>query len=188
MVNMEKWLMITDRRQSPRPLEETVKRALERGLRKILLREKDLDSRALYDLALPLRTLTKNFQAQLFIHDRVDVAQAVGADGVHLGWRSLPPEKVRALWPAPGLLGVSCHNGNEAERAWAVGADYITFGPIFSTPSKEGLLVPTGLEALKAIKEQAGGAVFALGGISEERAQAVLEAGADGLAAIRAFL
>src|SRR5512143_3255944 len=118
------------------PLPDAVRLALKGGVRAVQLREKDLPIRELLALALELRMLTGEFGAKLFINDRVDVAVAVEADGVHLGHQSMPPEAVRKIVGRKMLIGVSTHNREEALSAEKNGADFITFGPIFPTPSK----------------------------------------------------
>ena len=148
-----KLYLITDRKQTKVPLPEAVRLALQGGVRAIQLREKDLPIRELLSLAQDLRSLTKECSAKLFINDRVDVAVAVDADGVHLGHQSMPPEAVRRIVGNRMLIGVSTHTTEEAKAAEAGGADFITFGPVFFTPSKSIFGNPVGLECLKEAKE-----------------------------------
>lgn len=181
-------ILITDRTLCKRPLLETVKSALKGGTKAVQLREKGLATRELYTLANELRKMTSDFGAGLFINDRVDIALAADADGVHLGWQSMPVSVVRGLLGVKKLIGVSTHNRLEALQAWNDGADYITFGPVFYTPSKVGLLDPVGVEALRGLKDEVHAPIVALGGINEGNVDAVLESGVAGIAVISSIL
>ncbi|WP_152609830.1 thiamine phosphate synthase [Geobacter sp. OR-1] len=180
--------LITDRHQAKSAnLLETVEAALQGGVRAVQLREKDLPPAELYELAEALRQLTGRFQARLFINDRVDIAVTVGADGVHLGEKSIPVQAARGILGQAKLIGVSCHSLAGARSAEAAGADFITFGPVFFTRSKAIYGDPLGPEKLAA----AAGLnipVFGLGGITEGNIRQVLDAGASGIALISAII
>ena len=180
--------LITDRKVTKVSLPEAVRFALKGGVRAVQLREKDLPMRELLALAQDLRKITKEFNARLFINDRVDVAVAVDADGVHLGGRSMPPAAARRIAGRNMLIGVSTHSIEEAREAEKGGADLITFGPIFSTPSKAKFGAPIGVEALRLVKKNVRIPVFGLGGIKSENIAQVMRAGADGVAMISAIL
>ncbi len=180
--------LITDRKQARMSLSETVGLALKGGVRAVQLREKDLPVRELLALAQELRAITKEFRAQLFINDRVDVAVAVDADGVHLGHQSMPVDAVRKIVGARMLIGVSTHTVQEAQDAEQGGADFITFGPVFVTPSKAQYGAPAGPEALKELKKRIHIPVFGLGGITRNNMHEVVQAGADGIAMISAIV
>lgn len=177
---------ITDRRSLPagRTLEEAVRAALDGGIDAVQLREKDLPAAALLPLAERLRQLTAEYGAKLLINDRIDVALAVDADGVHLGGHSLPPTIARKLLGPRRLIGVSCHSLADVQAAPP--ADFATCGPVFFTPSKAAFGAPLGLEAFAAICAAAPLPVFALGGVTPDNAAAVRAAGAAGLAFIGA--
>lgn len=179
-----KLYLITDRKVTKIPFPEAVRLALKGGVRAVQLREKDLPVRELLALAQKLRKITKEFGAKLFINDRVDVAVAVDADGVHLGGQSMPPEAARAIVGRNMLIGVSAHTVEEAREAERGGADFITFGPIFSTPSKAKFGAPVGVEDVRTIKNHVRIPVFGLGGIKSENIAQVMQAGADGVAMI----
>jgi thiamine-phosphate pyrophosphorylase len=182
--------LITDRTTTGgRPLDQVVAEALAgAGARAaevaVQLREKDLDGRALLALARSLRAVTAAAGAKLYINDRVDVALAANADGVHLGGRSLAPADVRALAPHL-LIGVSTHDPKEVERAAAARADFVVFGPVFATPSKPGKFV--GVDRLAQVVAL-GVPVLALGGIDEKNAHSCILSGASGVAVIRSVM
>jgi thiamine-phosphate pyrophosphorylase len=169
------------------PLAEAVLQALKGGVKAIQLREKNLPVRELLALAQELRAITKEFGARLFINDRADVAVAANADGVHLGHQSMLPEPVRKIIGQDKLIGVSTHTLEEAKAAEAAGADFITFGPVFFTPSKAKFGRPVGLNDLKSVKNEVGIPVFALGGIQSGDIEQVLGYGADGISMISAI-
>jgi len=181
--------LITDRNQTgTRPLLETVEAALKGGVRGVQLREKDLSSRELYELAYNLRNLTKKYNARLIINDRVDIALAVEADGVHLGLNSIPIHRVRRLLGSSRLIGLSCHNQVNAIMAQENGADFITFGPVYYTPSKANYGKPVGIDNLEAVAHLLTIPIFALGGIKKENIQEVIAAGAAGIALVSAII
>ena len=163
--------------------------ALRGGVTALMIREKALTTKELYEFALDARGLTRDADALLFVNDRVDVALAVEADGVHLGWQSMPVERVRALLGRERLIGVSTHSPDEALAAQRAGADYVTFGPVYPTPSKADLVEVQGPEGIRRAREaRVSIPLIGLGGIDASNAARVLRGGADGVAAIRAIL
>lgn len=181
--------LITDRNQTGgRELCAVVDQALQGGVRAVQLREKDLSVREQYELASEMRVLTTRYGARLFINDRVDIALAVRADGVHLGEESLPVGTVRELLGPAKLIGVSCHSAESAIAAERGGADFITFGPVYYTPSKARYGEPLGLEMLKQVAGCIGIPTFGLGGIDHDRAAEVMACGASGVALISAII
>ena len=184
---MFKLMLVTDRRRSKRPLEETVRMALEGGVDAVQLRERDLSARELHELALKLRAVTRKAGAALIVNQRLDVALAAGADGVHLGWRSLNPAAVRKLAGEKFLIGLSCHDAPQIHSAEQTRASYALLGPIFHTPSKEGLVSPIGIGPLKELVSAAKIPILAIGGITPENAAQVMETGVAGIAAISAL-
>ena len=183
-----KLYLITDRKQAKMPLAAAVRLALEGGVRAVQVREKDLPVRELVALSQEMRTLTNEFGARLFINDRVDVAIAVNADGVHLGHQSMPAKGVRKIVGSDMLIGVSTHSLEEAKDAETGGADFITFGPIFETPSKAKYGTPVGLDGLKYIKDELNIPIYAIGGIRSGNIAQVLGAGATGVGMISAIM
>jgi thiamine-phosphate pyrophosphorylase len=182
--------LISDRHAVPpgRTLVEQLRGALEGGVRAVQLREKDLSAAELYPLALELRTLTHAFGAKLLLNDRIDVALAVGADGVHLGGHSLPLAAARTLLGPDKLLGVSTHRLAEIPAAAAAGADFVTFGPVFATPSKLPYGAPVGVAALAQACTSSPLPLFALGGIKAEQLGLLRQAGCCHVAVISAIL
>ena len=179
--------LITDRtRTEGRPIMSVVEDALKGGVRAVQLREKDLGTRQLLRLAYEMREITLKYDARLFINDRVDIAIAIEADGVHLGQKSIPPYAARRL-SRNLIIGVSTHNLAEALRAEADGADFITLGPVFQTKSKSHA-EPLGLGIMQAAKSQLSIPVFALGGIKLENAKEVMDSGVDGVAIVSDIL
>lgn len=181
--------LITDRCQTQgRPLVDVIRAALDGGVRAVQLREKDLGSRELYQLALDLRSLTDLYGAKLFINDRIDIAMAVGADGVHLGAGSIPVVEARRLVRANQLIGYSSHSFAEAQMAEVDGADFVTFGPVYQTPSKAAYGAPVGVSNLEEACQGLSIPVFALGGIKRSNVTEVMSAGAAGIAMISAVI
>ncbi|HZZ83499.1 MAG TPA: thiamine phosphate synthase [Anaeromyxobacteraceae bacterium] len=181
--------LITDRRLAA-DLPAAARRALgglPPGAVAIHLREKDLGGAALLRLARALVEACHASGQLLLVNDRVDVALAAGADGVHLPSRGIAPAEARRLLGAAALVGVSCHSADDVRRARDGGADYATFGPVFDTPSKRRYGPPVGLEALAAAA-RLGLPLVGLGGIGPLDAPQVFAGGACGVAAIRSWL
>ncbi len=181
--------LVTDRhRTAGRPLLEVVEAALQGGVDAVQLREKDLTARELFELACALRQLCRRHATRLLINDRVDVALAVGADGVHLPVSSFTPAEARHLLGPAALVGASAHSLAEVHAAAQSGADFVVFGPIFDTPSKGPFGPPVGAAALADVTQRISIPVIAIGGITEERVSIVRRHGAAGVAMIAAVL
>lgn len=178
-----KLYLVTDGSKPDEILRKS-QQALEGGARAIQLREKSMNVRQLIELAKALREMTNRFQSALFINDRADVALAVKADGVHLGQDSLTVNAVRKIAGDRLLIGVSTHGIDEAVSADADGADFITLGPVFETPSKTKYGLPLGTETLKEVCKRASIPVFAIGGVKTHNVLDVMTAGAYGVALI----
>jgi thiamine-phosphate pyrophosphorylase len=142
----------------------------------------------LYELVVRAVSITRDTKTQLLVNDRVDVARAAGADGVHLTARSLPADVVRMTCGSEFLIGVSTHSLEEAQAARAGGADFVVFGPVFETESKRAFGPPQGLSKLHAITRALDDfPVLAIGGITLDNIAACLSAGARGIAGISLF-
>jgi thiamine-phosphate pyrophosphorylase len=180
---------ITDRRQlgGLEGLLKVIERRLAEGIELIQIREKDLGGKALVEFLGRVLALERPAGTKILINSRADVALAAGADGVHLAADSIAPSRLRAITPPGFLIGVSCHELEEALRAEAEGADFIVFSPIFTPLSKPGSSPGKGLGALRVVTRALRIPVFALGGITWENAPRCLEAGAAGVAGISMF-
>jgi len=181
--------LITDRRQcESRGLVSAVTEALRGGVRAVQLREKDLSTRERYRLAEELRAVTSDFNALLLINGDAALARAVKADGVHLPQDGLPVHACRRVLGPHMLIGVSTHSLAEAKDAEVRGADFITFGPVYHTPSKAQYGAPVGIDSLRSVCRITKLPVFGLGGISCSQIEEVMAAGAGGVALISAIL
>jgi thiamine-phosphate diphosphorylase len=165
-----------------------VEQALVAGVTMVQLRGHSLDAATLYQLASKLQPLCRNYEALFLVNDRLDVGKAVGADGFQLGRRSIPIAVARRLCGEDALLGASVHSLAEAESAVQQGADFLLAGIIFASTSHIGE-EPNGLPFLQHLKMNFPKMpLLAIGGITEENAIQVREAGADGIAAISSIL
>ena len=182
-----KLYLITDRKVIKTSLPAAVRLALKGGVRAVQVREKDLPVRELLAIAQELRRITRESNAKLFINDRVDVAVTIEADGIHLGHHSMPSEAVRKIVGKKMLIGVSAHSLTEAVNAEKAGADFITLGPIFMTPTKMQYGEPLGVEVIRIVKQHIRIPVFGLGGIGNTNIAQVMQAKADGIAMISAI-
>ncbi len=180
--------LITDRDQTKGNLIEAIEEALKAGVKAIQVREKDLTIREQMNLAITMKKLTDHYHASLFINDRVDVALCAKAAGVHLGESSIPVDAVRRMVKNELLIGVSTHNIKEAMDAQGKGADFITLGPVFDTPSKRKYGTPVGLEVLRKAKDRLEIQVFAIGGIKSHNIKEVKRHKGDGIALISGIL
>jgi thiamine-phosphate pyrophosphorylase len=181
--------LVTDRRQTrERPLPEVVATCLGAGLPAVQLREKDLGAIELAQLGRQLRVLTAEHGALLIVNDRLDVALAVGADGVQRTSTSLPVADLVAVADKRLRVGASVHSRDEALAAERAGADWLFFGPVYDTPSKRAYGPPQGLGPLEHVCAAVGVPVVAIGGITPERVAEVRGAGAAGVAVISAIL
>lgn len=177
---LNKICFITDKTYCNKPLYETVFTVLKAGIKFIQYREKDFTRREIYEEALKLRRLTRHFDAMLIINDYADIAFAVDADGVHLGQDDLPLKEARKIMRKK-IIGISTHNLEQAKEAEAGGADYIGFGPVFHTTTKDAG-APVGVDKLMIIKQNVSVPVIAIGGINLENIESVIDAGADAVA------
>jgi thiamine-phosphate pyrophosphorylase len=181
--------LVTDRRLVP-DLAARAAAALASvppGTVAIHLREKDLGGRELLSLARALLAACRARGQLLLVNDRIDVALAAGADGVHLPAAGVPPAEAWRILPAAALVGVSCHSAADVARARDGGASFAFLSPIYDTPSKRAYGPPAGVEALRGAAAL-GLPLVALGGVGPERVPELLAAGAHGVAAIRAWL
>jgi thiamine-phosphate pyrophosphorylase len=181
--------VITDARAARgRDLVTLVSEALEGGATAIQLRDKTSSTLAQVELGRALRRLTREAGALLFVNDRVDVAYAVEADGVHLGQDDLPADVARAILGADAIIGGSAGNSAELANALAAGVDYLGVGPLYPTPSKADAGPAIGPAGLADIRRATWLPLVGIGGIGPENVSPVIAAGADGAAVISAVL
>ncbi|HYY58124.1 MAG TPA: thiamine phosphate synthase [Pyrinomonadaceae bacterium] len=188
-LSFKKLYPITDARLSGLSHAEQVARFGAGGATLVQLREKHLSPRRFYQEALEALRVAHERGVRLIVNDRVDIALALGADGVHLGQDDLPPEAARRLLGPDAIIGYSTHNLEQAREAARLPVDYIAIGPIFATSSKERPDAVVGLDGLRRVRQETGSVpLVAIGGITRENARSVLDAGADAVAVISALL
>ena len=176
---------ITDNTCCALPLPDVVGIVLRAGVKCIQYRDKVLSRREIYENAVILRKLTGAYDAVLIINDHADIASAVNADGVHLGQEDLPLKEARSIM-RNRIIGISTHTLEQAKEAELEGADYIGFGPVFHTTTKDAG-PPRGVAELKRITETVGVPVMAIGGINLQNIASVMNAGADAVAVATAI-
>ena len=170
-----------------RALIDCVREALEGGVTLVQYRAKTASSAEMYDEALQLKALCDSFNVPLIINDRLDIAMAVGAAGVHLGQDDLPCAAARRILGEDYLIGVSAHNPAEARAALLCGADYLGCGAVFGTATKADVK-KLGTEGLTAICREKGLPVVGIGGVTADNYREVRAAGADGAAIVSGIL
>jgi thiamine-phosphate pyrophosphorylase len=180
--------LVTDRQLAgDRPLEEVIAEAVRGGVTAVQLREKDASSREFVGLARAIQALLRPLSVPLLINDRVDVALAVQAEGVHVGQSDMEVRDVRLLMGPAAIVGLSVETIAQAEAAARLDVDYLGVGPVFPTTSKANAAPALGLEGLLAIRACSSHLLLAIGGIQVENAAEVLAHGADGLAVVSAI-
>ncbi|HZI59419.1 MAG TPA: thiamine phosphate synthase [Pyrinomonadaceae bacterium] len=180
---------ITDTKISGISHADQVSLLADGGATFVQLREKKLSALDFYNEAKAALTVARQRGVTLIINDRVDVALALGAPGVHLGQDDLPPDAARKLLGEGAIIGYSTHNVSQAIAAATLPVDYVAIGPIFQTSSKANPDPVVGLEGLRAVRNAIGAMnVVAIGGITHENAASVIEAGADTVAVISSLL
>jgi thiamine-phosphate diphosphorylase len=182
--SLPKLYPITDTRISKLSHAEQVEQLAAGGATLIQLREKLASPREFYEAAREAMRVARALKVKIIVNDRVDVALAVGADGVHVGQEDLPPEYVRALLGEGKILGYSTHDLKQALAADSMPIDYVAIGPIYHTSTKENPDPVVGLSELAQVKSQLSKPLVAIGGITLQTAASVFQAGADSLAVI----
>jgi thiamine-phosphate pyrophosphorylase len=170
-----------------RPLADVVLQALRGGAACIQLREKTTATRAFVEEARRVRELMAPFRVPLIINDRLDVALAVGAEGIHVGQDDMPYEIARKLMGPKAIIGLSVEAWEDVERAEKQDADYLGVSPVFATPTKTDTKEPWGIEGIARIKAFSRHPLVAIGGLNASNAEAVIMAGADGVAVVSAI-
>lgn len=182
MLEKLKLYFITDSRFGKH--EELVEKVLKAGVRAVQLREKSMSSKEIYEVAKKIRKLTLDYDALFIVNDRLDIALASDADGVHLGQEDLPFDAARKVFD--GIIGVSAHSIEEAKKAENF-ADYLGVGPVYATKTKTDAREPIGIENLRNIASTVRIPVIAIGGIDHSNVIEVLKAKVFGVAVISAI-
>ena len=164
-----------------------IEEAIKGGVKIVQLREKNISTKDFYEKALKVKEICKNYRALFIINDRLDIAQAVGADGVHLGQSDIPIEKAREILKDKFLIGATARNVEEAKRAELLGADYIGSGAIFGTSTKDNAK-KLEMEELKKIVASVKIPVFAIGGININNVSSLKNIGLQGICAVSGIL
>lgn len=181
---MKGYYFITDSKLSLAGNESDVLSAVSCGVRVVQYRNKNSETREMYQEAVRLGEICRDFGSIFLINDRIDIALAAKADGVHLGQSDMPCPAARRLLGPDKVIGVTVHNLAEALEAQSVGADYLGVSPIFQTATKPDAGKPAGIRLIEEIQREVDIPLIAIGGINHENAPEVVRAGADGLCAI----
>jgi len=181
--------LVTDRGLARgRSTLEIVSAAIKGGATVVQLREKDCSTREFINEALILRDFLKTRNVPLIINDRLDVAQASKADGVHLGQTDMPLEMARDILGDRMIIGISAESLKDAIEAEKGGADYLGVSPIYATPTKTDTALPLGLKGLRAIRKAVKLPLVGIGGLNRNNAAQVIRSGADGVAVVSAIV
>jgi thiamine-phosphate pyrophosphorylase len=170
-----------------KPLADLVLQAIRGGAACIQLREKEVTTRFFVEEARKIKAAIAPFGVPLIINDRLDVALAVGADGVHVGQDDMPYEIARKLMGPAAIIGISVETWEDVKRAEELDVDYLGVSPVFATPTKTDTKEPWGLEGLSRIKAFSRHPLVAIGGLNRSNAEAVVMAGADSIAVVSAI-
>ncbi|TEB05235.1 Thiamine-phosphate synthase [Pelotomaculum schinkii] len=181
--------LVTDRGiLGGRDLFKAVEDAIKGGASLLQLREKDISSRAFYDLAVKMKDLANSYDVPLIINDRLDIALAVDADGLHIGQDDIPLRIAREIMGPDKIIGYSVSNPEQALFGEKNGADYLGAGPVYATGSKADAGLPIGPGTLKTIKDSVSIPVVAIGGVGITNISEVKKTGVDGISVISAIL
>lgn len=181
--------LVTDRNLARgRSTLDIVKAAIQGGVTCVQLREKMLSIREFIDEAMSIRSLLARHNIPLIINDRLDVALAVGADGVHLGQKDMPCALARQLVPEHMIIGISVESVDDAINAQKEGADYLGVSPIYPTPTKTDTAQALGLDGLRSIRSKVDLPLVGIGGLNADNAGSVIDHGADGVAVVSAIV
>lgn len=181
--------LVTDRGLAgEKAIEDIVKEAVEGGVTMVQLREKDIATRDFIALALRLKEVLKPYAVPLIINDRVDVALASDAEGVHIGQSDMPYAMARTLLGPSKIIGLSVENFDQIEEANSLDVDYIGVSPVFATPTKTDTAAPFGLDGLRRAVRMSVHPTVAIGGMNERTAADVMACGTDGIAVVSAIV
>ena len=181
--------LVTDRTLCHnRSLETIVREAVEGGVTMVQLREKHASSKEFYEIASRIKKVLQPYRVPLIINDRLDIAIACDADGLHIGQNDLPYDVARKILGKGKIIGLSVENIRDAIDANALDVEYIGISPVFGTPTKTDTALPLGLEGVKTIVEISKHPTVGIGGLNIHNAKEVMDAGADGIAVVSAIM
>lgn len=185
---MFKLCLVTDEKLCMgRSLPDVVRKAVEGGVTMVQLREKNADTRTFIEKAFILKEVLKPFRVPLIINDRVDVALAVKADGIHIGQKDMSYELLKKIIPESMIVGLSVETMEQIQIANNYKVDYLGISPIFATPTKTDTLGCWGIEGLKKARNSTNHKLIAIGGISKTNVKTIIDAGANGIAVVSAI-
>jgi len=165
-----------------------VEEAVKGGATVVQLRAKNISTREFLDIGMKIHSFLKKKRVPLIINDRIDIALALDADGVHLGQKDMPLQIARKILGKEKIIGISVNNIEEAVEAENNGADYLGVGPVFPTTTKPDIRTPLGIEGLRKIREKIKIPIIAIGGINKSNVHEVYSTGVDGIAVISAII
>lgn len=181
--------LVTDRILAKgRDLVQIVKQAVEGGVSTVQLREKEISSKMFFELAVEIKQLLKPYSVPLIINDRLDIALAVEAEGLHIGQNDLPYAQARKILGPNKIIGLSVETVQQAYLANEIDVDYIGLSPVFSTDTKADISTPLGLEGVADISKITKHKTVAIGGVHSGNAANILKAGANGIAVVSAIV
>lgn len=181
--------LITDRSfLRGRELKKVVEEAILGGVTLVQVREKNISTREFYNVALEVKEVTKHYKVPIIINDRIDIAQAIDAEGVHLGQSDMHIKIARKILGEEKIIGISAGNVKEAIEAERDGADYLGIGAVFYTGTKKDIETPIGIEGLKEVCNSVKIPSVAIGGVNETNFKEVLSTGVNGISVISAIL
>ncbi|MFD3157772.1 thiamine phosphate synthase [Haloimpatiens sp. FM7330] len=181
--------LVTDKRfLKNMTLEQAVEESIKGGTSIVQIREKEASTREFFDTASKVHEVTKYYNVPLIINDRIDIAQAVKAEGVHLGQSDMPIEFAKKILGDDVIIGISCNNVKQALQAEKAGAHYLGLGSVFPTSTKEDISTLLGLEGLKEITSKIHIPSVAIGGVNLQNAESVMKSGVNGLSVISCIL
>lgn len=169
-------------------LKDAVEKAILGGTTLVQVREKDASTREFYRIALQVKSVTDYYNVPIIINDRIDIAQAIDADGVHIGQSDMPLKIARKILGKDKIIGISAGNVKEAVEAEKGGADYVGLGAVFYTGTKKDIETPIGIDGLKKICSQITIPSVAIGGVNETNYKEVLKTGVTGISVVSAIL
>ena len=184
-----KLYLVTDRGiAGKRDIADIVLEAVQGGVTMVQLREKNISTREFVELAVKLKKILTPYDVPLIINDRVDVAVASGADGVHIGQSDMPYHIARGMLGYDKIIGLSVENFEQVEESNGLAVDYIGISPVFSTPTKTDTAEPFGLEGLKKAVAMSTHPTVGIGGMNPDTAASVMATGTDGIAVVSAIV